>query len=145
MYLVLQASLLASQHLVHGACCRLGFSPDSVKASAHKKLLGDQEAEGAKKKVTVCDPVILRSVACSQDACATCLCYHPTLLNALQTVSSKSSSKSLQDFCRDLCEAAAKNSIDPVSVLSAACTSSCSLVWHTKYPFGIAMCEVCVG
>ena len=50
-------------------CCRLGFSPDSVKANAHKKLLGDQEAEGAKKKVTVC---ILSSVARSWNACATC-------------------------------------------------------------------------
>ncbi|KAL3152029.1 hypothetical protein ABBQ32_001144 [Trebouxia sp. C0010 RCD-2024] len=75
-------ALLGNGSTCRGILARLGFSPDSVKASAHKKLLGDQEAEGAKKKVT--------------------------------TVSSKSSSKSLQDFCRDLCEAAAKNSIDPV-------------------------------
>lgn len=34
----------------------------------------------------------------------------------LQTVSSKSASKSLQEFCHDLCEAASKNTIDPVSI-----------------------------
>lgn len=33
--------------------CRLGYSPDSIKTSAQKKLQGDQEVEGHRKKVTV--------------------------------------------------------------------------------------------
>lgn len=75
-------ALLHNGSSCRGVLARLGYSPDSVKATAHKKLLGDQEAEGQKRKVT--------------------------------TVGSKGSSQSVQEFCRDLCEAAAKNSIDPV-------------------------------
>ncbi|KAA6426559.1 MAG: ATP-dependent Clp protease ATP-binding subunit clpA protein [Trebouxia sp. A1-2] len=77
-------STITVEHIVIAlyCICRLGYSPDSIKTNAQKKLQGDQEVEGNRKKVT--------------------------------TVSSKNGAKSLQEFCRDLCEAASKNTIDPV-------------------------------
>ena len=49
----------------------------------------------------------------------------------LQTVSSKNGAKSLQEFCRDLCEAASKNTIDPVSVAFPQALPDWQLVWTT--------------
>lgn len=60
--------------------------------------------------------VLLECVVVSHCLCHICQCLIVLLFYVLQTVSSKSTSKSLQEFCRDLCDAAAKNSIDPVSL-----------------------------
>lgn len=91
--------------------CRLGYSPDSIKTSAQKKLQGDQEVEGHRKKVAV----RLNGMSYPR-ASAMQHCQLLEMPEWLQTVSSKSASKSLQEFCHDLCEAASKNTIDPVSI-----------------------------
>lgn len=45
---------MSSRHSVKGNYCyRLGHSPDAIKANAKKKIQGDQEVDGHRKKVTV--------------------------------------------------------------------------------------------
>jgi hypothetical protein len=112
--------------------CRLGVDTDRLKVEAMRRLKGEAEGEGQRRKVAVSVPRcrLARAVrlphlaglvsSCSRrstSGCADSLASSCALvpLQSASERSKKEGSSALEEFCRDLCKEAASQRVDPVS------------------------------